>query len=95
MRVVAACRQELSSSQRPPVVWIQLWLRELTGRRETLADWNATVEAEASLLKQKSPETSLEIVYALMNRRLNLCNELRLVDETTLLVTRYLGVAEN
>jgi tetratricopeptide (TPR) repeat protein len=93
VRVVAACRQELSSSQRPPVVWIQLWLRELAGRRETLADWNATVEAEASLLKQKSPETSLEIVYALMNRRLNLCNELGLVDETTDALMRLVSVS--
>jgi tetratricopeptide (TPR) repeat protein len=80
---VAACQQELSSSQRAPVVWIKLWLRELNDRRGTLADWNMAIESELSLLKEESPETTQEIVYSLLNRRLDLTNDLHLVDETT------------
>jgi tetratricopeptide (TPR) repeat protein len=80
---LAAAKQELSTSQRAPVVWIQLWLRELADRKATLADWNAALESEAALLKEQSPETTQQIVYALLKRRLDVCNELGLVDETT------------
>jgi tetratricopeptide (TPR) repeat protein len=80
---VAACLQELSTSQRAPVAWIKLWLRELTDRRSTLADWSKAIDSEVGLLKEESPETTQEIVYTLLKRRLDLCNDLHLVDETT------------
>jgi tetratricopeptide (TPR) repeat protein len=79
----AACLEELSSSQRAPVVWIKLWLRELTDRKGTIEDWSKAVEAEIALLKEESPETTGEITYELLKRRLETCNELHLVDETS------------
>jgi len=90
--IADACRHELGLSERPPVAWIKLWLREQTDRRATLADWNAALEAEAALLKEESPETNLEIVHALMERRLEMCHELGLVDETTAALLRMVAL---
>jgi tetratricopeptide (TPR) repeat protein len=81
--LAAPCLLELGASDRAPAIWIQLWLREQADRAATLADWNAALEAEAALLKEESPETSFDVVYALMKRRLEMCNELKLLDETT------------
>jgi tetratricopeptide (TPR) repeat protein len=85
---VDACRRELGTSERAPAVWIQLWLREGAGRAATLADWDAALEAEALLVKEESPETSLDVVYTLMKRRLDMCHKLGLVDETTAALLR-------
>jgi tetratricopeptide (TPR) repeat protein len=82
LAALAACQQELSSSQRAPVAWIQLWLRELTDQRAALADWDTAIENETALLKEDSPETTQQIVYSLLKRRLDVCNGLGLVDET-------------
>lgn len=83
-----ACLHELGTSDRAPAIWIQLWLREQADRAATLADWNEALEAEASLLKEESPETSFDVVYALMKRRLEMCHELKLLDETTAALMR-------
>jgi tetratricopeptide (TPR) repeat protein len=88
LKVAETCRQELGTSERAPVVWIELWLREVTDRQATLADWNDAIEAETRLLKEKSAETSFDVVYALMKRRLETCNELGLLNETTAALMR-------
>jgi tetratricopeptide (TPR) repeat protein len=96
--LAAACLHELGASDRAPAIWIQLWLREQADRAATLADWNAALEAEAGLLKEESPETSFDVVYALMKRRLEMCNELKLLDETTsalMRMTELLGADNN
>jgi tetratricopeptide (TPR) repeat protein len=90
--MVSACRHELGSSERASVVWLQLWLRELTDRRATLDDWNAAIEAEAALLDDESPETNFDILYALMERRLEMCHELGLVDETMAALMRIVAL---
>jgi Flp pilus assembly protein TadD len=81
--LLEACRQELKSVDRPTTTWIELWLREQSDRRATLADWNAAIDAEQQLLAAKSLDTDMPTVNALMQRRLTLCDELKLVDETT------------
>ena len=86
--LVDACRRELGTSERAPAVWIQLWLREGADRAATLADWNTALEAEALLVKEESPETSVDVVYTLMKRRLDMCHELGLLDETTAALLR-------
>ena len=86
--IAEACLHELGTSDRAPAIWIQLWLREQTDRAATLVDWNAALEAEAALLKEESPETSFDVVYALMKRRLQMCHELKLLDETTAALMR-------
>jgi hypothetical protein len=81
--IATASQAELGSSERAPATWIRLSLGEGADRRQALADWNAAIGAEAALLAEESPETTFEIVRELMERRLELCNELALVDETT------------
>lgn len=92
LSVAEACLHELGTSDRPPAVWIALWLREHAGRAETLADWNTALEAEASLLREESPDTSFDVVYALMKRRLEMCHELALLDETTAALMRMVDL---
>ncbi|QDT75878.1 tetratricopeptide repeat protein [Lacipirellula limnantheis] len=81
--ILDACRQELQGDVRPAAAWIELWLREQADRQATLADWNKAIDAELKLYQAKSPDTDFTTVSALMQRRLDLCNELKLVDETT------------
>lgn len=81
--ILDACRQELQGDVRPAAAWIELWLREQADRHATLADWNKAIDAELKLYQAKSPDTDFTTVSALMQRRLDLCNELKLVDETT------------
>ena len=97
LAVAEACLHELGASDRAPAIWIQLWLREQADRAATLADWNAALEAEASLLNEESPDTSFDVVYALMKRRLDMCHELKLLDETTAALMRMVDLwgAEN
>lgn len=81
--LVEACRQELQADARPAAAWIELWLREQSDRQATLADWNKAIDAEVKLLNDESPDTDFPTVFALLQRRLDVCNELKLVDETT------------
>ena len=81
--LVEACRQELQADARPAAAWIELWLREQSDRQATLADWNKAIDAEVKLLNEESPDTDFPTVFALLQRRLDACNELELVDETT------------
>lgn len=81
--LVEACRQELQADARPATAWIELWLREQSDRQATLADWNKAIDAEVKLLDEESPDTDFPTVFALLQRRLDVCNELKLVDETT------------
>lgn len=90
-KLAEVCQQELGVSERPPAVWLKLWLREAADKRATLADWDAAIQAEAALLDGASPETSAAIVYPLMRRRLTACHELGLVNETT---TALLQIAD-
>jgi tetratricopeptide (TPR) repeat protein len=78
-----ACRQELQGDPRPAAAWIDLWIREQADRQATLADWNKAIDAEVKLLKDESPDTDFPTIFGLMERRLDACNELKLVDETT------------
>jgi tetratricopeptide (TPR) repeat protein len=78
-----ACLKELGSSTRPPVVWMQLYLRELDDPRATIAEWAAATAAEAELLTEKSPDTDFVTTYDLLERHLGKCNDLKLGDETT------------
>jgi Flp pilus assembly protein TadD len=81
--LLETCRQELQTVDRPATAWADLWLREQADRRATLADWNAAIAAEVKLFEQKSSDTDSPTVLALLQRRLDACNELKLVDETT------------
>lgn len=81
--LLEACRQELQADARPATAWIELWLREQSDRQATLADWNKAIDAEVKLLNEESPDTDFPTVFALLQRRLDVCNELKLVDETT------------
>lgn len=81
--LIEACRQELQADARPATAWIELWLREQSDRQATLADWNKAIDAEVKLLNDESPDTDFPTVFALLQRRLDVCNELKLVDETT------------
>lgn len=81
--LMEACRQELQADPRPATAWIELWLREQSDRQATLADWNKAIDAEVKLLNEESPDTDFPTVFALLQRRLDVCNELKLVDETT------------
>jgi Flp pilus assembly protein TadD len=81
--LMEACRQELQADPRPATAWIELWLREQSDRKATLADWNKAIDAEVKLLNEESPDTDFPTVFALLQRRLDVCNELKLVDETT------------
>lgn len=81
--LIEACRQELQADPRPASAWIELWIREQADRQSTLADWNKAIDAEAKLFNEESPDTDFPTVFALLQRRLDVCNELKLVDETT------------
>jgi HEAT repeat protein len=65
-----SCLAELGSSERPPVRWIQLYLRELAEPEATIAEWAEANAAEASLLTGGSGETSFVTVYDLLDRHL-------------------------
>lgn len=81
--IVEACRQELQTIDRPATEWIAIWLREPQDRKATLVDWNKAIDAEQKLLKEEAPDTDYYTVYALLQRRLEICNELKLTNETT------------
>jgi tetratricopeptide (TPR) repeat protein len=81
--VVEACRQELQTIDRPATEWIAIWMREQPDRKATLADWNKAIEAQQKLLKEEAPDTDYYTVYALLQRRLEICDELKLTNETT------------
>ncbi|WP_428306888.1 hypothetical protein [Lacipirellula sp.] len=81
--VVEACRKELQTIDRPATEWIAIWMREAQDRQATLADWNKAIDAERELLKEESLDTDYYTVYALLQRRLDICDELKLTDETT------------
>lgn len=92
--VVEACRQELQTIDRPATEWIAIWMREPQDRKATLVDWNKAIDAEQKLLKEDAPDTDYYTVYALLQRRLELCDELKLTDETTdalLAVVDFMG----
>jgi tetratricopeptide (TPR) repeat protein len=81
--IVDACRQELQTIDRPATEWIGLWLQEQQDRQATLAAWGNAIDAEQKLLEEKSPDTDYYTVYSLLQRRLKICDELKLTDETT------------
>ncbi|BBO36003.1 hypothetical protein [Lacipirellula parvula] len=81
--IADACRQELQTIDRPATEWIGLWLQEQKDRQATLAAWGKAIDVEQKLLEEKSPDTDYYTVYALLQRRLKICDELKLTDETT------------
>jgi Flp pilus assembly protein TadD len=89
-----SCLAELGSSERPPVRWIQLYLRELAEPEATIAEWAEANAAEASLLTGGSGETSFVTVYDLLDRHLKRCNELKLGPETTAALLAIIELTE-
>jgi Flp pilus assembly protein TadD len=89
-----SCLAELGSSERPPVRWIQLYLRELAEPEATIAEWAEANAAEASLLTGGSGETSFVTVYDLLDRHLKRCNELKLGQETTAALLAIIELTE-
>lgn len=87
-KLLTDCERELNGSERPPVVWARLWLREAADRRATLAEWDQAVEAEAALLAADSPDTASEIVYPLLLRHLQGCHEFGTVEATAAALLR-------
>lgn len=81
--ILEACRQELQADPRPATRWADIWIREQADRRATLPEWDAAIAAELKLHQEKSPDTDFPTIFALLQRRLEVCNELKLGDETT------------
>lgn len=88
------CLAELGSSERPPVRWIQLYLRELAEPEATTTEWAAANAAEMALLTGGSGETSFVTVYDLLDRHLKRCNDLKLGPETTAALLAIIELTE-
>jgi tetratricopeptide (TPR) repeat protein len=82
-----ACREELQAAERPATAWIELWLRERSDRRGVLPEWDKAIAAEMKLHEEESNETDSATVFALLQRRLDVCNELGLTAETSAALT--------
>ena len=96
--ILEACRQELQGDARPAPHWADIWIREQADRRATLPEWDAAIAAELKLLEEKSPDTDFPTIFALLQRRLNVCHELQLNEETTaslLAIVKFLDSDED
>jgi tetratricopeptide (TPR) repeat protein len=74
-------KAEFGKSDRPPVLWIELYLREVDDPQHAVADWAAANEAELKVYKDEKGVTDYLTVRALLNRHLEHCNELNLDNE--------------
>ena len=81
--VATAWKTELGKSDRPPVLWIELYLRELDDPQHAIAEWAAANEAELEVQKHEKGDTDRFTIRALLDRQLERCHELDLGDETT------------
>jgi Flp pilus assembly protein TadD len=90
-----ACLKELSGSERPPAVWMELYLRELDEPVAAIADWAKATAAEAKLLADESGDTDFVTVYDLLGRHLERCHELKLGDETTAALVAIVGITDD
>jgi tetratricopeptide (TPR) repeat protein len=80
--VATAWKAELGKSDRPPVLWIELYLRELDDPVRAIAEWAAANEAELEVHKREKALTDRFTVRALLDRQLERCHELNLREET-------------
>jgi Flp pilus assembly protein TadD len=81
--VAAAWKTELGKSDRAPVLWIELYLRELDDPQRAIADWAKANAAELEVQKHETGVTDQYTIRTLLNRQLERCHELDQRDETT------------
>lgn len=81
--VAPAWKSELGQSDRPPVKWIELYLRELDDPQRAIGEWAAANEAELDVHKREKGVTDRFTIRALLDRHLERCHGLNLGDETT------------
>jgi hypothetical protein len=81
--LASSWKAELGASDRPPVQWIDLYLRELDAPQDVTPEWEKENAAELALLRREKGATATYIVLKLLHRQLERCHELNLADETT------------
>ena len=87
-----ACRKELGPSEREPARWIRLALLSDGPAGDEPQRWRKELDAEQSLLAQRSSDTNALIVQLLLRRQLELCQRLKLVQPTAEALDAYVAV---
>ncbi len=79
-RVFALLTHEMGKSRRAPIQWIQTYIDQQEAPKVAVHRWKDWIEAENKRLAQESGETSVALIFSLIENQLQLCDALLEAD---------------